>query len=50
MKSIREQQEERRQQKLAGIRRKVQSGSLVIRQMTPEEREMHPVRPPKARS
>jgi len=50
MKTIREQQEERRQQKLAGIRRKVKSGSLVIRQMTPEEREMFPVRPVKARS
>jgi hypothetical protein len=30
----------RRQQKLAEIRRKVENGSLVIRQMTPEERKM----------
>jgi hypothetical protein len=39
MKSIRDQQQERRQQKLAEIRRKVKNGSLVIRQMTPEERK-----------
>jgi hypothetical protein len=48
MKTIREQQEERRQLKLSEIRRKVQKGSLVIRQMTPEERSTFPVRPPKA--
>ena len=50
MKTIREQQEERRQQKLAGVRRQVKNGSLVIRQMTPEERELFPARPEKARS
>jgi hypothetical protein len=50
MKTIREQQEERRQVKLAGVRRQVKNGSLVIRQMTPEERKLLPVRPVKARS
>jgi hypothetical protein len=50
MTSIREQQQVRRQQKLAEIRRKVEKGSLVIRQMTPEERRKYPVRPQKARS
>jgi hypothetical protein len=50
MKTIREQQEERRQLKLAGVRRQVKSGSLVIRQMTPEERKLLPVRPVKVRS
>jgi hypothetical protein len=49
MKTIREQQEERRQLKLSEIRRKVKKGSLVIRKMTPEERSKYPVRPPKAR-
>jgi hypothetical protein len=50
MKTIREQQEERRQLKLAGVRRQVKNGSLVIRQMTPEERKLFPVRPATARS
>jgi hypothetical protein len=50
MKSIRERQEERREQKLGEIRRKVETGALVIRQMTPKERKMYPALPPKARS
>jgi hypothetical protein len=50
MKTIREQQQERRQLKLAGVRRQVRNGSLVIRQMTPEERKLLPVRPAKART
>jgi hypothetical protein len=50
MKTIRQQQEQRRQEKLAGVRRMVKSGSLVIRQMTPEERDTYPVRSAKARS
>jgi hypothetical protein len=48
MTSIREQQHVRREKKLAEIRRKVEKGSLVIRQMTPEERSMYPARPRKA--
>jgi hypothetical protein len=50
MTTIRERREARRQQKLAEVRRKVETGSLVIRQMTPEERKMYVVRPPKARA
>jgi hypothetical protein len=41
MKTIKEQQDERRERKLAQVRRKVANGSLVIRQMTAEERERH---------
>jgi hypothetical protein len=47
MKTIREQEEERRNAKLAAIRRKVKSGSLVVREMTAEEREMNRVMPQK---
>jgi hypothetical protein len=50
MKTIREQKDERRKEKLAGVRRQVKNGSLVIRQMTPEERETDPGRPQKARA
>jgi hypothetical protein len=42
MKTVRQQQDERRQAKLAHVRRKVAEGSLVIRQMTAEERAEHP--------
>jgi hypothetical protein len=44
MKSTRERAEERRQEKLAAVRHQVQSGSLVIRKMTEEERERYPLR------
>lgn len=45
MKTTSERAEERRQEKLAAVRHQVQSGSLVIRQMTEEERERYPLRP-----
>jgi hypothetical protein len=38
MTTIRERQEEKRREKLEHIRRQVADGSLVIRQMTAEER------------
>jgi hypothetical protein len=38
MKSARERAEEKRAEKLAQIQEQVESGSLVIRQMTDEER------------
>ena len=38
MKTIRERQDEARRRKLEDVRRQVASGSLVIRQMTSEER------------
>jgi hypothetical protein len=45
MKTIRERKQERRDAKLAAIVQKVASGSLVIRQMTAEERDMDRVLP-----
>jgi uncharacterized protein YheU (UPF0270 family) len=45
VKSARERAEEKREQKLALVREQVQSGSLVIRWMTDEERRRYPPRP-----
>jgi hypothetical protein len=45
MKSGREKAEERRQAKLAQVEEQVKDGSLVIRQMTDEERRQYPPRP-----
>ena len=45
MKTTRERAEEKRQEKLEQVREAQESGSLVIRQMTDEERERYPVRP-----
>jgi hypothetical protein len=44
VKTARERAEERRAEKLALVREQVQSGSLVIRQMTDEERRRYPPR------
>jgi hypothetical protein len=38
MKTQQQRAQERREQKLALVREQVEKGSLVIRQMTPEER------------
>ena len=46
MKTIRERQDEARRRKLEHVRRQVASGSLVIRQMTSEERAKRPPTPP----
>jgi hypothetical protein len=46
MKTTRERAEERRQAKLAVVREQVDSGSLVIRPMTDEERRQYPPRKP----
>ena len=46
MKTIRERQDEARRRKLEDVRRQVASGSLVIRQMTSEERAKLPPSPP----
>ena len=43
VKSTRERAEEKRQEKLELVREQVQSGSLVIRKMTDEERQRYPV-------
>jgi hypothetical protein len=45
MKTTRERAEEKRTEKLDLVREQVESGSLVIRQMTDEERERYPPRP-----
>ncbi len=45
MRSVQQQQEERRQRQLDDIRRQVENGTLVIRQMTAEERRMNPPKP-----
>jgi hypothetical protein len=49
MSSIRDQKEERRRKKLASVRRQMKNGSLVIRQMTPEERKAFPLGSPTVR-
>ena len=48
MKSTRERAEEKRQEKLALVREQVEEGSLVIRQMTDEERQRYPPRAERA--
>lgn len=45
MKSARERAEEKRAAKLELVREQVEDGSLVIRQMTDEERRQNPPRP-----
>lgn len=45
MKSARERAEEKREAKLELVREQVQSGSLVIRKMTKEERRRYAPRP-----
>jgi hypothetical protein len=45
MKTTRERAEEKRQEKLDLVREQVESGSLVIRQMTDAERKRYPPRP-----
>jgi hypothetical protein len=49
VKSARERAEEKREAKLELVREQVESGSLVIRKMTKEERRRYPLRtvPPK---
>ncbi|MGZ4177142.1 MAG: hypothetical protein ACXVRW_09035 [Solirubrobacteraceae bacterium] len=45
MKTTRERAEEKRQEKLEAVREQLESGSLVIRQMTAAERRLYPPRP-----
>lgn len=49
MKTTRERAEERRVAKLELVKEQVENGSLVIREMTEEERRRYPERPPKPR-
>ena len=45
MKTQRERDAEKREQKLRDIDEAVESGGLVIRKMTPAERKKHPPKP-----
>jgi hypothetical protein len=47
MRTTRERAEEKRQEKLEFVRQQVESGSLVIRRMTEEERKRYPPRAPR---
>jgi hypothetical protein len=50
MKSTRERAEEKREAKLESVREQVENGSLVIRQMTEDEKERYPPKPAKSES
>ena len=45
MKSQQQRRDERRQEQLDEIQQQIESGKLVVRQMTPEERAKFPPRP-----
>lgn len=45
--TVREQQDKRREEKLKQVQQQVDEGSLVIRKMTAEERKANPPRPPR---
>ena len=45
--TVREQQDKRREEKLRQVEQQVEEGSLVIRKMTPAERKANPPRPPR---
>lgn len=47
--TVREQQDKRREEKLKQVQQQIDEGSLVIRKMTPAERKANPPRPPKER-
>jgi hypothetical protein len=47
MKTTQERQADRRRQKLLDVERQVREGSLVVRQMTDEERARNQPRPPR---
>jgi hypothetical protein len=47
--TVREQQDKRREEKLKQVQQQVDDGSLVIRKMTAEERKANPPRPAKER-
>ena len=47
MKTTQERQADRRREKLLEVERQVREGSLVVRQMTAEERARNQPRPPR---
>lgn len=46
-KTVREQQDKRREEKLKQVQEQLDDGSLVIRKMTDEERKENPAREPR---
>jgi hypothetical protein len=50
MKTTRDRAAEKREEKLATMREQIENGSLVIREMTAEERRQYPPRPAKPKS
>lgn len=46
-KTVREQQDKRREEKLKQVQEQIDDGSLVIRKMTKKEREKNPAKPRK---
>jgi hypothetical protein len=48
VKSQQERQADKRREKLSEIEKQISAGSLVVRQMTPEERKRNPPRPPRS--
>ena len=49
VKSARERAEEKRAEKLEQVREQIESGSLVVRKMTDEERRRYPPVPPRTK-
>jgi len=45
--TVREQQDKRREEKLKQVQEQIDDGSLKIRKMTAKERKANPPRPPK---
>ena len=45
LKTAKEREEERRREKLAAVEKQIRDGSLVVRQMTAEERARYPPHP-----
>jgi hypothetical protein len=50
MKTLQDQRREKRQAKLKHVQRQIKAGTLVVRQMTDEERRLHKVRRASAKS
>jgi hypothetical protein len=47
MKTPQQRADDRRRQKLEEVQAQIRSGSLTVRQMTPEERKQNPPAPPR---
>jgi len=47
--TVREQQDKRREEKLKQVQEQVEEGTLVIRKMTSAERKANPPQPPRER-